>query len=86
MKRMKLSVYWPDCWKSVILTKEEWEEILSGNEFSKGGKGYYYDGEKFYDDWWFEGGIDGEVIVTYGDGGTGYEGTLSDEEIIKKPS
>ena len=27
MKNIKLSVYWPDDWKSVILSKSEWEEI-----------------------------------------------------------
>ena len=85
MKRMVLSVHWPDDWKSVSLTKEEWEEILSGQEFSKEGKGYHYEGEKFYDYWWFKGGIDGEVKVTYGEEECGYEGNLSDEEIIKKP-
>ncbi len=84
MKSIKLSVYWPDDWKSVILSMSEWEEILSGKEFTKGGEGYVYEGEAYSDVWWFEGGMDGEVEVTYDDGGTGFSGNLSDEEINKE--
>lgn len=84
-KGVKLSVYWPDDNKSVFLTASEWERILSGKEFSKSGEGYAYDGEKFDDYWWFEGGENGKVEVTYGDdGGTGYLGYLSDDEIDKE--
>ena len=84
MKNIKLSVYWPDDWKSVILSMSEWEEILSGKEFSKDGEGYGYEGEEYFDLWWFEGGLDGDVEVTYDDGGTGFIGKLSDEEITKE--
>jgi antitoxin component YwqK of YwqJK toxin-antitoxin module len=81
---VKLSVYWPDDWKSVILSKSEWEEILSGKSFSKDGEGYHYEGEKFSDWWSFQGGLDGGVEVTYDGGGVGFIGTLSDTEIRKE--
>lgn len=84
MKRVRLSVYWPDDWKSVILELTEWNAIISGKEFSKSGEGYAYEGEEFSDFWWFEGGLDGRVEVSYDDGGTGFEGKLSDEEIEKE--
>jgi len=51
IKSIKLSVYWPDDWKSVILNMAEWEEILSGKEFSKAREGYGYEGEYFSDGW-----------------------------------
>ena len=81
---MKLSVYWADEWKSIELSQNEWEAILDGNEFSKDGEGYYYEGKKFQDHWWFEGGLDGGLEIYYGDGGTGFIGSLSDEEVIKE--
>ena len=84
MKGIKLSVYWPDDRKTVYLTISEWEEILSGKEFIKAGNGYGYEGETYNDTWWFEGGIDGALEVTYDDGGTGFSGKLSDEEIDKE--
>ena len=84
MKSIKLSVYWPDDWKSVILSMSEWEEVLSGIEFSKDSESYSYEGEEYSDFCWFEGGIDGEVLVTYDDGGTGFIAKLSDEEITKE--
>ena len=89
-KGVELSVYWPDDWKTVHLTVSEWERILSGKEFSKQGEGYSYDGVSFVDIWWFQGGIDGELEVSYSredgdyDGGQGYVGHLSDEEIKKE--
>lgn len=43
--------------------------------------GYSYEGDLFQDVWWFEGGIDGAIEVTYNDGGTGLSGKLSDAEI-----
>ena len=46
------------------------------------GKGYYYEGEYFWDGWDFEGGLDGELSVSYGgDGGGGFIGCLGDATI-----
>lgn len=81
---MKLSVYWADDWKSIELSQTEWALILDGNEFSKDGEGYYYEGKQFQDHWWFAGGTDGSLEIYYGDGGTGFIGYLSDEEVIKE--
>ncbi len=82
MKEYKISVYWPYDWKSLVLTEPEWNLILEGNEFSKNGEDYIYDGEVFLTFWWFQGGANGELIVYYDDGGTGFQGKLSDEEVI----
>lgn len=80
-KKVKISVYWPDDWKSIILDEEQWQEILKGKPFSDSGEGYYYEGEKFSDYWEFGGGPDGKVYVTYDGGGVGFDGVLSDCEI-----
>ncbi len=81
-KKIRISVYWPDDTKSVILTQKEYQSILDGKPLDKDGEGYSYDGEDFEDRWSFEGGLDSNLIVTYGDdGGVGFDGNLSDCEI-----
>ncbi len=89
-KSVRVSVYWPDDWKEIILLPEDWETILKGETFADFGEGYSYEGEEFEDYWTFAGGIDGELRVTYGEGGEGFIGTLEDatiEEIDEgKPS
>jgi len=42
MKKIKISVYWPDDTKSVILTQKEYQSILDGNSLDKDGEGYCY--------------------------------------------
>jgi hypothetical protein len=77
-----VSVYWPEDWKSIVLNPKEWAEVLAGNPYSIRGRGFYYEGEKFHDGWFFNGSMTGELIVTYGDdGGTGFIGKLEDADI-----
>lgn len=70
------------------LTDSQWESILSGKPLEIEGDGYAYEGEFFVDTWSFEGGIDGNLVVTYRpaeggamDEGTGYQGALSGADI-----
>jgi hypothetical protein len=81
MKKVRISVYWPDDWKSVILDQEEYRSILAGQSLELEGEGYSYEGEDFQDYWFFAGGLEGNVIVTYDDGGVGFEGILRDCDI-----
>ena len=79
--KIRISVYWPDDWKSIVITHKEYQSILAGSPFEASGEGYSYDGVDF-DDWWtFEGGVNCNVVVRYNDGGVGYEGPLSGCEI-----
>jgi hypothetical protein len=41
-------------------------KISKGKKVTIRGKGYYYEGEFFWDYWDFSGGIDGELEVRYG--------------------
>lgn len=75
--KIRISVYWPDDWKSIVITQIEYQSILDGNPYEDIGEGYSYDGEEFEDYWAFEGGINGNVVVSYDDGGVGYDGPLS---------
>jgi hypothetical protein len=87
MKKIKISVYWPDDWKSIIITQKEYQSILDGNPLEKDGEGYSYEGEDFIDWWSFKGGLDSNLLVSYGeDGGVGYDGPLSgcEIEVIEK--
>ncbi len=76
-KKILISVYWPDDWKSVVLTQKEYQSILKGNSFETRGEGYCYEGEDFHDWWTFKGGKDCNVVVSYDDGGVVSDGPLS---------
>ena len=88
--RVRLSVYWPDCWKSIVLTKTEWNEIITQKQLHQLGEDYPYEGENFTTSWHFEGGLDGNITVTYESeedvlgGGTGFQGRLSDPDVKKE--
>ena len=83
-KYIRLSVYWAGNIKSVVLSQKEWNAIMEGEKLSTEGEGYYYEGEKYTDIWEFSGGMDGNIEVYYDDGGTGFSGKLSDEEVSKE--
>jgi hypothetical protein len=80
-KQVRISVYWPDDWKEINLSPEEWEAVLAGEELCECGQGYSYEGEEFQNTWHFAGGLEGELRVTYDDGGEGFIGTLEEAEI-----
>jgi hypothetical protein len=80
-KRVRISVYWPDDWKEIILNPEDWDSILAGEAFDDAGQGFSYEGEDFQDWWYFSGGLKGELRVTYDDDGEGFCGTLEEAEI-----
>lgn len=67
---------------SITLTPRNWAAIKAGHSHAQRGSGYLYDAEFFWDYWKFDGGIDGELEVTYGsDGGCGFSGALSEARI-----
>jgi hypothetical protein len=87
-KAAVVTVHWGnDVDVSIRLTPANWARVRSGKPLHLRGKGYHYDGELFRDYWSFEGGLEGTLVVTYGeeDPGTGFDGRLADariEEIV----
>lgn len=72
-----ISVSWGYELHSLTLTPDQWWKVRSGDPLGLEGEGYYYEGEFFQDYWIFSGGLDGELVVNYGnDGGTGWQGSL----------
>jgi hypothetical protein len=59
----------------LVVSKRNWSRILRGKEVGLRGKGYYYEGEFFWDYWSFSGGLDGKLRVSYSGGGDGFIGT-----------
>lgn len=82
-----VSVEWGYEEHSITLTAEDWARVKSGEELSIEGDGYHYEGEFFSDYWEFAGGMEGDLIVSYGnDGdysGTGFDGKLRDASITE---
>ena len=81
-KRVTITVEWGYELHSITLSGRNWSLVKTGRPLSMRGKGYYYEGEFFWDYWSFAGGLEGELRVDYGDdGGCGFQGTLSDADI-----
>lgn len=79
----EITVEWGYEEHSIVVTAENWERIKSGEPVHLRGEGYYHEGEFFQDEWFFGGGVDGTLEVSYGDdGGVGYAGSLA-QAIIK---
>jgi hypothetical protein len=71
---------------TIVLTPRNWRRVKSGQPLDIRGKGYVYDGDFFWDYWRFGGGLEGTLVVDYGeDGGQGFVGNLHDAKIEERP-
>ena len=50
---------------SLVLPPAEWNAIVAGEARRICGCGFWYEGDYFIDDWWFNGGVDGDLRITY---------------------
>jgi hypothetical protein len=85
-----ITVEWGYESHSLHLDKEDWQDVLSGEELSFDGPGYDYEGGEYSDYWRFKGGVGGELKVYYsgdeeGSEGEGYLGSLTEDMIELKP-
>jgi hypothetical protein len=79
-----ISVEWGYETHAITLSVKNWSRVKRGLPLKIRGKGYWYEGEFFWDYWDFGGGLDGHLWVSYGeDGGEGFDGKLSDAEITE---
>lgn len=79
-----IGVEWGYEYHELVLGPEDWQRVKAGHALQVKGEGYAYEGEFFQDVWTFAGGLDGDLIVTYGEGldeGVGWEGTLSQADV-----
>ena len=82
MTPAKITVEWWYELHSIVLIPRNWNKVKGGGSLSIRGKGYYYEGDHFWDYWYLSGGLNGELIVEYDDnGGAGFIGNLEDAEI-----
>ena len=73
-----VSVEWAYEEHSITLSPRDWTRVKAGAPLQIRGEGYHYEGEFFWDYWSFAGGLDGSLVVSYGDdGGQGFIGNLS---------
>ena len=84
MVAANISVEWGYEEHSITLIPRNWNKVRKGKSLSIRGSGYYYEGEFFWDYWYFGGGMDGDLVVSYGEGGgTGFVGRLRDADIVE---
>jgi hypothetical protein len=60
-------VGWADGTVDVVvhIDSENWNHLCAGEDVHIVGDGYWYEGEEFLDTWFFKGGIDGELTVSF---------------------
>ena len=81
-KKATITVEWGYDQHSITLTERNWARVKTGKPLSIRGKGYWYEGDFFWDYWHFAGGLGEELRVDYGDdGGCGFRGALSGEYV-----
>jgi hypothetical protein len=77
----RIAVVWGYNLHDVILTPRNWSRVKRGVALRIRAAGYSEEGFQ-WEYWSFAGGLDGDLIVTYGkDGGTGFIGKLRDATI-----
>lgn len=76
----ELRVCWGDGAVSVglRLSEEEWLQVKSGKRLGRRGRGYWYEGDRFQDHWYFNFEEAGSLRVTYDGGGDGFIGSIDD--------
>jgi hypothetical protein len=84
--RATITVTWGYEPHSITLSPRDWAKVKAGEELDIDGKGYHYEGEFFWDYWHFGGGLQGELVVNYGnDSAQGFVGKLNDARIDERP-
>jgi hypothetical protein len=63
--RATISVEWGYEMHSITLTARNWNRIKAGRPLEIRGKGYGYEGQFFWDHWFFGGGLEGPLTVAY---------------------
>lgn len=77
----KISVEWGYLTHTIILTPRNWARVKRGHRLTIRSRGFSEEGFQ-WEYWGFSGGLEGDLIVGYGnDGGTGFIGKLSDAHI-----
>lgn len=67
---------------SITLTSRNWRIVKSGQGLKIRGKGYWADGDHFWDYWTFNSTPDESLLVEYGDdGATGFRGQMDAADI-----
>jgi hypothetical protein len=80
--RLRVSWAYGDVILDLTISPENWSKILRGDKVVVRGRGYLYEGEFFQDRWYFSGGLDGDLTVSYssldGETGDGFVGSPRD--------
>ncbi len=80
---IEITVEWNEERHTLCVPLRKWRKIEDGMPLVVRGKGYCYEGNFFIDRWIFNESDVGTLRVEYGeDGGVGFDGLLSDAEIV----
>lgn len=75
---VRIAVEWGNDTHEVVLTPRNWSRVKRGKNLRIRSSGFSEDGPQ-WEYWNFSGGLDGDLVVEYGeDGGMGFQGKLGD--------
>jgi hypothetical protein len=84
--RARIAVEWGYATHEVVLSPSDWSLVKRGGALQIKSRGFNDEGGFQWEYWSFSGGLEGDLIVEYGDeGGTGFNGTLDDAMIEEIP-
>ncbi len=79
----RIAVEWGNDLHAIVLTRRNWSRIKRGSKLRIRSAGFSEDGSQ-WEYWSFAGGLDGDLLVEYGEGlnqGVGFDGKLRDATI-----
>ena len=68
----------------VVLTRRNWARVKRGKPLRIRSPGFSEEGFQ-WEYWNFAGGLEGELVVGYGNGGVGFDGKVTDATIEEVP-
>lgn len=79
-----ISVEWGYDLHNISISLEQWIRVLNGEVYQVS-RPYYYEGERFTGNWYFDINANDQLTVTYDDAGVGWIGTLDSIEMLQGP-
>lgn len=81
---VKIYAAWGDDMHDLVLPFRRFADVLNGKKLLKKSR-YYYEGERFTAEWYFDASAEHQLRVSYDGGGDGWSGGLADIDAIEGP-
>lgn len=76
----RIAVIWGNCRHEIVLSPRNWSAVKRGGKLKIRSRGFSEEGPQ-WEYWSFAGGLNGALLVEYGEAGVGFDGDLHDATI-----